>query len=127
MKRTDLVRCAKEAMKHAYVKYSQFPVGAAVVTGDGRVFLGANIESASYGLSLCAERVALFKVYSEGCRDIEAIAVIGDTDEPIAPCGACRQIMCELAPNAKVYLSNRDMTQVVEYTPDDLLPFAFRL
>jgi len=123
-------KLAKEAVRareNAYAVYSRFKVGAAVLTDDGRVFTGCNIEISSYGLTVCAERVALFKAYSEGYRDIKAIAVAGETQQPISPCGACRQVLLELAPRAEVILLNKDMSQILMYNVEDLLPYAFKL
>ncbi len=102
-----LMKEAVKARTYAYVPYSKFAVGAALLLEDGTMIRGANIENASYGLANCAERTVLFKAYSEGNRRIRAIAVVGDTPEPIAPCGACRQVMVELCePAMPVYLSN---------------------
>ncbi|HEU4798511.1 MAG TPA: cytidine deaminase [bacterium] len=90
-----LVRAAAQARRRAYAPYSRFRVGAAVLTEDGSVFTGANIENASYGLSHCAERVAIHKAVSEGHRTITTVAVVVDGDKPAMPCGACRQVMAE--------------------------------
>lgn len=90
-----LINKAIEARKQAYAPYSKFQVGAAVLTKSDQVYLGCNIENASYGLGNCAERTALFKAISEGEKDIAALAVVGDTDGPISPCGACRQVIAE--------------------------------
>lgn len=121
------IKKAKEAIKNTYSPYSNFGVGAALKLKDGSYILGANIENASYGLSNCAERSALFSAYSQGIRreDIESITVIGNTKDPISPCGACRQVMFELMPrDAKVYLTNMEET-VKEMTPEELLPYGF--
>ena len=90
-----LVRAAAQARRNAYAPYSRFRVGAAVLTQDGSVFTGANVENASYGLSHCAERVAIHKAVSEGHRTITTVAVVVVGDEPAMPCGACRQVMAE--------------------------------
>lgn len=90
-----LVRAAAQARRNAYAPYSRFRVGAAVLTQDGSVFTGANVENASYGLSHCAERVAIHKAVSEGHRTITTVAVVVAGDEPAMPCGACRQVMAE--------------------------------
>lgn len=90
-----LVRAAAQARKSAYAPYSRFRVGAAVLTEDGSVYTGANIENASYGLSHCAERVAIHKAVSEGHRKIDTVAVVVNGEEPAMPCGACRQVMAE--------------------------------
>ncbi|AEE92121.1 Cytidine deaminase [Tepidanaerobacter acetatoxydans Re1] len=123
----ELVRKALSAMKNAYVPYSKFPVGACAVTADGEEVLGCNIENASYGLTICAERVALFKAYSEGKKDIVALAVAANVDEPVSPCGACRQVISELAPKAIVYLTNKDGSKIKRMTAEELLPYGFKL
>ncbi len=121
---SGLIAAAWKARERAYAPYSQFAVGAAVLCADGRVFSGCNIENASYGLTMCAERVALFAARSASATRIVLLAVVGDTRAPIAPCGACRQVMVELAPDADVILSNKvgavHLTRVA-----DLLPGAF--
>ncbi|MBF4500175.1 cytidine deaminase [Savagea sp. SN6] len=125
MEKKQLMDLAKEAMEHAYVPYSHFKVGAAVLTKDGRTFTGCNIENSSYPLTNCAERTAIFKAVSEGAMDIVAIAVIGDTTGPISPCGACRQVMIEFSDaNTPVYLTNMQ-GEVEETTVSALLPGAF--
>ena len=127
MKPELLITQAIDATKHCHVPYSKFKVGAAILTKDGKVIQGANIENSSYGLSMCAERTALYNTYLQGYRkdDIVAMAVIGPTEGPISPCGACRQVMVELMNNnTPIYLSN--LTRVVKETsPMGLLPFAF--
>jgi cytidine deaminase len=116
---------AIEARKKAYTPYSNFQVGAAVLTKGKQVFLGCNIENASYGLTNCAERTAIFKAVSEGEKEIEAIVVVGDTEGPIAPCGACRQVMVEFFDkDTKVILANLNGSKV-ETTIDELLPGSF--
>lgn len=123
MKRT-LLEHAKEARKRAYVPYSGFPVGAALLTKSGKIYEGCNIENASYGLSNCAERTTIFKAISEGETEIEAIAVVAESGQPVPPCGACRQVISEFNPKMRVILGNmRD--DVAEYTIDQLLPGAF--
>ncbi|KXG77533.1 Cytidine deaminase [Fervidicola ferrireducens] len=122
-----LIKKAVKAMENAYAPYSGFKVGACVLTSDGTEFTGCNIENASFGLTVCAERVALFKAYSEGKRDIIALAVAADVDEPVSPCGACRQVMMELSPDALVILSNRDGSKVMRTGPGELLPYGFKL
>lgn len=125
MEKKQLMELAKEAREHAYVPYSQFKVGAAVLTKDGRTFTGCNIENSSYPLTNCAERTAIFKAVSEGAIEIEAIAVIGNTTGPISPCGACRQVMIEFSDaNTPVYLTNLQ-GEVEETTVSALLPGAF--
>jgi len=116
---------AKKAREHAYAPYSRFPVGAALMAADGQVFTGCNVENASYGVSNCAERTALFKAVSEGKRRFVALAVVADTPGPVTPCGACRQVMAELCPpDMKVYLANLKGNLKVT-TVGKLLPDAF--
>lgn len=104
----QLIAAARAAREHAHAPFSKFRVGAAVRTKSGRIFSGCNIESASYGLTLCAERVAIFKALSEGERphDFDAIAIVTDTDALTPPCGACRQIIWEFCGDIPVILSN---------------------
>ena len=125
--RDALIREAHVARGKAYTPYSHFQVGAALATRDGKVYHGCNIENASYGLTNCAERTALFSAIADGQRpeDFVAIAVCGDTEQPISPCGACRQVMLELAgPALPVFLSNL-AGAITETTPAQLLPGAF--
>ncbi|BEH90526.1 cytidine deaminase [Turicibacter faecis] len=123
----DLIEAAKEAYQNAYVPYSKFPVGAALKLTDGTIINGANIENASFGLTNCAERSALFTAFTKGYRreDIEAIAVVANTDRPISPCGACRQVMSELMPAdaTVILLSNKD--EIKSYRVFELLPYSF--
>src|SRR5712671_7894670 len=93
-----LIRAARAAREQAYAPYSNFQVGAAALTRDGRIFAGCNVENASYGLCNCAERTALFSAIAAGCKrgEITHLAVVADTEKPVAPCGACRQVMFEL-------------------------------
>lgn len=123
----ELIDFAINARNNSYSPYSKFKVGAALLTKNGRMFGGTNIENVSYGLSNCAERSCLFSAYSNGVKkdDIVAFAIVGDTINPISPCGACRQVMAELMnPNTKVYLGNLNgKTKCV--TVSELLPYAF--
>jgi len=98
----QLVEAAKKARLHAYSPYSEVKIGAAVLTAGGEIFSGANVENASYGLSCCAERTAIFKAVSEGKGDIVALAVVGASEDFTKPCGACRQVMVEFNPKMKV-------------------------
>jgi cytidine deaminase len=124
MEMEKLIEAAKSARQRAYVPYSQFPVGAALLTADGKIIAGCNIENASYGLSNCAERTALFKAVSEGYRALEGIAIIADTPGPVSPCGTCRQVMAELCPpDMKVWLANMKGETMVT-TVGELLPGA---
>jgi cytidine deaminase len=124
-----LVRKALAARKHAYAPYSKFKVGAAVLTRDGQVFTGCNIENASYGLCNCAERTALFAAIAAGHRhgQFTHLAVIGNTDTPISPCGACRQVMHELGGSKLVVIQANLRGDLIETTAGDLLPGAFHL
>lgn len=125
MAATNLVASAIEVSEKAYVPYSHFPVGAAILTKDGRVFTGCNVENASFGLTNCAERTAIFKAVSEGYTDFAEIAIFGKTEQPISPCGACRQVMVEFFErDAKVTLVAKD-GQTVEMTVAELLPYSF--
>jgi len=125
----ELIQQARQAREAAYAPYSGFRVGAAVQACDGRVFSGCNVENASYGLCICAERTALFSAIAAGvpAGTIERIAVIGDTADPISPCGACRQVMLELGgEEMRVVLGN--LGGVIRITTaSDLLPGGFRL
>jgi len=102
-----LVAAARRARERAYAPYSNFTVGAAALCADGRVFEGCNIENAAYGPTVCAERVAMFCAVAAGCREIRAIAIVGPGEEPLTPCGTCRQVMWELAPEASVIMEAR--------------------
>ncbi|GAI31795.1 unnamed protein product [marine sediment metagenome] len=101
-----LIKEAEKARKRAYTPYSKFKVGAAVLCADGKIFTGCNIENASFGLAVCAERVAIFKAISEGSTKFEVIAVIGDTDKPCFPCGACRQVISEFGEDIPLIMAN---------------------
>ncbi|WP_188205986.1 cytidine deaminase [Alkalibacillus aidingensis] len=125
MNKDQLVNAAKDMLDRAFVPYSKFPVGAALLTKDGKVYQGCNIENAAYPVTCCAERVAIFKAVSEGERDFEALAVIANTDRPVPPCGACRQVMSEFfSPDMSVYITSKDM-EVKSTTVEELLPFSF--
>jgi cytidine deaminase len=121
----DLIEEAKKAREKAYVPYSKFGVGAVLLTKDGRIYHGCNIENAAFSMCNCAERTALFKAYSEGDRDFALLAVVADTDRPCSPCGACRQVIFELCPrDMKVVLTNLK-GDILETTVEELLPGAF--
>lgn len=125
MNQEQLVQEAKSMLSQAYVPYSKFPVGAALLTKEGKVYKGCNIENAAYPVSCCAERTAIFKAVSEGERDFEAIAVIANTSRPVPPCGSCRQVMSEFFdPEMTVYISNQNQ-EIKEVKVKDLLPFSF--
>lgn len=119
-----LVSAARAAREHAVAPYSGFRVGAALATRDGRIFSGCNVENASYGLTVCAERVALLKALSEGAREFAAIAVVADTASPTPPCGPCRQLLWEYCGDIPVTLANLDAV-TAHHTMRELLPFPF--
>ena len=118
-----IIKAARDSREHAYVPYSKFKVGAAVITKDGKIYTGCNIENASYGLCNCAERTAIFKAISEGETELVTIAVVADTIKPVAPCGACRQVMVEFDIE-KVIMCNLQGDEYVA-TLKDLLPYSF--
>ena len=123
-----LVRAAAQAREGSVSPYSKFKVGAALLTKSGKIIGGANVESASYGLTCCAERVALFKALTEGQREFIAVAVVARWDGGPMPCGACRQLLAEYAPDAKVFVADTVNVGVVKrFTVKKLLPRAFRL
>lgn len=127
MTKEELIELAISARERSYSPYSHFAVGAALLCTNGRVFYGANIENASYPMSMCAERIALYNAMMDGFtrEDFEALAVVGDTTGPCSPCGACRQVISELFPTGKpIYLANLK-GDVMEVTVESLLPYAF--
>jgi cytidine deaminase len=119
-----LATAARRAAKSSYAPYSNFSVGAAVLTSSGRIFIGCNVENASYGLTNCAERTAVFKAVAAGHRKLVAVAVYTPTPRPTAPCGACRQVIHEFGPNASI-VCLCDSPERIETTLDQLLPKAF--
>ena len=119
-----LINEAEKARKRAYTPYSKFKVGAAVLNADGKIFTGCNIENASFGLAICAERVAIFKAISEGSTKFEAIAVIGDTVTPCSPCGACRQVISEFGEDIPLIMANLKGDVKIKKIKE-LLPEAF--
>ena len=125
MATTDLIDLAVETSKKAYVPYSHFPIGAVLLAKDGQVFTGVNIENASFGLTNCGERTAIFKAVSEGVLDFEELVVYGQTEQPVSPCGACRQVMAEFfTKDLPVTLVAKDKSTVV-MTVGELLPYSF--
>lgn len=121
----SLIEEAIKAREKAYVPYSKFKVGAALITKEGKVYHGCNIENAAYSMCNCAERTALFSAYSVGDHEFSMLAVIADTDRPVSPCGACRQVISELCPkDMKVVLANLN-GEILELTVEELLPGAF--
>lgn len=123
MSDADLIELARDYRRHSYSPYSHFPVGAAVLMESGRVFGGCNIENASYPLSNCAERTAIFKALSEGERAFKALAVVADTDGSCSPCGACRQVMAEFRIPRIIMANMKGDIAVVSW--EELLPYAF--
>ena len=119
-----LLDAARAARLHALAPFSNFKVGAALETEDGRIVTGCNVENATYGLTICAERVAMFKAISEGHRRFVRIAVVADTEAPTPPCGACRQILWELGGDLEVILGNL-REEKGRYRMKDLLPLPF--
>ena len=123
-----LMAAARKARKQAVAPYSKFLVGAALLTEGGETITGANVESASYGLTCCAERVALFHALTSGRRHFKAIAVVARADGGAMPCGACRQLLAEYAPDAVVWVADvAKPRQIREFSVAELLPGAFRL
>ncbi|MCI1904476.1 cytidine deaminase [Enterococcus hirae] len=121
----EWIELAQAQLDKAYVPYSHFPVGAVLVTEDEKLYTGINIENVSYSLTNCAERTAFFKAVSEGEMKFKHLVIAGRTDEPISPCGACRQVMAEFCdPEMPVTLVN-DRDRVLETTVRKLLPYAF--
>lgn len=126
-RKKELLASARKARRSAYAPYSRFRVGAAVLGGDGRIYSGCNVENASFGLTCCAERNATFAMVAAGERRIREVLVIGDSDGPLPPCGACRQVLAEFAaPDVRVHMcSARGACRTT--TVGELVPFIFRL
>ena len=121
-----LIAAALEARKNAVAPYSQFAVGAALLGVTGEIICGANVESVSYGLTCCAERIALFKALTDGKRGFKAVAIVAALKDGPTPCGACRQLLAEYAPDALVWIADANEPEVVrEFTVKQLLPAAF--
>ncbi|MDB6122296.1 MAG: cytidine deaminase [Pedosphaera sp.] len=122
----ELVMAALKARERAVAPYSKFKVGAALLTSKGEIITGANVESASYGLTCCAERIALFKALTEGKNNFVAVAVVARAPGAPMPCGACRQLLAEYATDAKVWVADsKSPRQIKEFTVRELLPAAF--
>jgi cytidine deaminase len=120
----QLVDAARRAREHAVAPFSKFKVGAALETANGVIITGCNVENATYGLTICAERVAMFKALSEGHRAFTRLALVADTDEPTPPCGACRQILWEYGGNLEICLANLKEQKGV-YSLKELFPLPF--
>jgi cytidine deaminase len=124
MKETELIKKAKNARLKAYAPYSKFKVGAALLTKSGKVYTGANVENSTFGLTVCAERVAVFKAVTRGDKDFVKIAIVADKNPPITPCGACRQVLSEFAKDLEIICANLK-GKVERYSLKELLPEAF--
>jgi cytidine deaminase len=118
----ELLEQAKLVLKNSYSPYSKFCVGAAIRTKDGQIFTGTNIENASYSLTICAERVAVFKAISSGHTSFTDLAIVSSSEKPTFPCGACRQVLSEFSPHIRIYLGD-NKKEIFNLT--DLLPHAF--
>ncbi|WP_182187470.1 cytidine deaminase [Pectinatus frisingensis] len=123
MQTDNLIEAAKKAREFSYSPYSKFKVGAAVLAKSGKIYSGCNIENASYGITNCAERTAIFKAVSAGEREFTALAVIADADGPVAPCGACRQVIAEFNIGQIIMANLKGNIKIV--TLEELLPFSF--
>lgn len=119
-----LLDAAIDARGRAWAPYSKFRVGAALITAGGDLFTGSNVENSSYGMTVCAERIAMFKAVNEGHREFTQLLVVTDTPEPAPPCGACLQVMMEFAPQLQVHLANLK-GKVITYRLAELLPVGF--
>lgn len=118
-----VIQAAFAARENAYVPYSSFKVGAAVSGRNGKIYSGCNIENASYGLTNCAERTAIFNAVADGERQLEILAIVADTSQPVAPCGACRQVMAEFGLQTIILCNSKGDKKVV--TLEELLPYSF--
>lgn len=124
MTEEELIQLASEARRLAYAPYSGFAVGAAILGRDGKVYTGANVENSSYGLSMCAERAALYNAIGAGCLTFTMLAVVADSSPPATPCGACRQVLFEFAPELSIVCAN-EKSEFSRFELRDLLPHGF--
>ncbi len=124
MSASDLIAAARAARANAHARFSNFKVGAALEAADGTIVTGCNIENATYGLTICAERVAMFKALSDGRRQFTRVAIVADTEEPTPPCGACRQILWEFGGDLEVILANTER-ETARFKLSELLPHPF--
>ena len=124
MSEHELMQKAIEMLDRAYIPYSHFPVGAALECEDGTVYTGCNFENSSFGLTICAERTAIFKAVSEGHRDFDTLVIAGRSDDYCVPCGTCRQVMMEFAPDLTVICLNKN-GESRKFTLKELLPYGF--
>ena len=125
MQKKQLIEEAKKAREKAYIPYSRFGVGAALLGADGTIYHGCNIENAAYSMCNCAERTALFSAMAQGVTEFKALAVVADTDRPVSPCGACRQVISELCDEDMPVILTNLKGDVLELTVKELLPGAF--
>ena len=125
MEDQELIELARKAREFSYSPYSKFKVGAALITHEGKVYSGCNIENASFGITNCAERTAIFKAVSEGAREIDTIAIIADSDGPCSPCGACRQAMAEFKVKRVIMAKLKGEVKAVSLA--ELLPYSYAL
>lgn len=121
----ELLKKAKEVALNAYAPYSEFKLGAALLTKSGKIFTGCNVENASYGLTICAERTAIFKAVSEGEKDFDEMIIYVDSDVLFTPCGACRQVIREFSDDMKITIVSKD--KIIESDIQELLPLSFKL
>ena len=121
MNNSELLEQARAARLQAYAPFSSFPVGAALLTRSGRLFAGCNIENISFGLTICAERVAVFSAVAAGEREFEAMAIVAESNSPLVPCGACRQVLAEFAPGLRI-ITAQPQGAGVEFDLGELLP-----
>jgi cytidine deaminase len=127
IKKSDKKRmmdAAKKVIKNAYVPYSEFPLAAALLTKDGNIFTGVNIENAAYGSTMCAERTAIFKAVSEGYTEFEALLLLSNTKKPITPCGACRQVISEFSKDIDIIMTTNNNGELIKKNKE-LLPSSF--
>lgn len=122
----ELINQARRAMKNAYAPYSKFRVGAALLTDDGQIYTGCNVENSSYGAANCAERTAVFTAVCHGARKFQKIAIIADSTEPVKPCGICRQVLFEFSPKMEIITIGASGT-IERVRLDALLPHGFRI
>lgn len=125
--KAQLVAVARAARAHSYSPYSHFAVGAALLCADGSIVSGCNVENASYGLTICAERNAVFQAVAQGKRDFQALAVVGSGSTPVWPCGACLQVLAEFAPTLTLYIGSAEGEEIITTTVQALLPAQFSL
>ncbi|HMA60000.1 MAG TPA: cytidine deaminase [Halanaerobiales bacterium] len=122
--KNKLLKAAKEVKENAYVPYSNFPLAAALLTKEGKIFTGVNIENAAYGVTMCAERTAIFKAVSEGYTEFEALLLLSNTEKPITPCGSCRQVISEFSNDIDIIMTTYDNGELIKKNKE-LLPGSF--